>query len=150
MKMLAWFVLPLALGLTELPGAGRVAQPWPDPEEGVDSAIVSEGARAIFSDIELGLAQGNPATFSAHLASQLYVSIPGEQGAYYSSSQAFYLLEEFLQRTRLPDFRFATMEDGPGTPFASGGVSGTRGRAQVYVSLSRAGQRWVISKISIY
>lgn len=147
MKTQAWVLLALALGVSE--GRG-VAEPPQGQDGGVDSVAVAEGTRVIFSDIELGLAQGNPAVFSDHLASQLYVSIPGEQGAYYSSSQAFYLLEEFLQRTRLPDFRFATMEDGPGTPFASGAVSGTRGRAQVYVSLSWAGQRWVISKISIY
>ena len=150
MKMRAWVLLALALGVSEARGAARVVESPRVQEDGGDSVVVAEGIHAIFSDIELGLAQGNPAMFSDHLASQLYVSIPGEQGAYYSSSQAFYLLEEFLQRTRLPEFRFATMEDGPGTPFASGAVSGTRGRAQVYVSLSRAGQRWVISKISIY
>lgn len=148
MRTRTWVLLALPVVLFSVGSAGRVAEgQW---GVAVDSAATAEETRKVFSDIELGLAQGNPAAFSAHFASQLYVSIPGEQGAYYSSSQAFYLLEQFLQRTRFPDFRFASMEDGPGTPFASGAVSGSRGRAQVYVSLSRAGQRWVISKISIY
>jgi hypothetical protein len=130
--------------------AGRVALGQQGPGRVADTALAADDSRRIFSDIEIGLSQGNPSVFSDHLASQLYLSIPGEQSAYFSSSQAFYLLEQFFQRTRLPDFQFTTMADGPGTPYASGVVSGARGQAQVYVSLSRSGERWVISKISIY
>jgi len=150
MRTRTWVLLALPIAVWTVGAAGGVASGQQAPSATADSAGTGEESRQIFSDIELGLAQGNPAAFSAHLASQLYVSVPGEQGAYYSSSQAFYLLEQFFQRTRLLDFRFTTMQDGPGTPYASGVVSGSRGRAQVYVSLSRAGQRWVISKISIY
>jgi hypothetical protein len=143
-------LLALVLAVFAADSTGRVAVGQQRPARVADSALAADESRQIFSDIEIGLSQGNPSVFSDHLASQLYLSIPGEQSAYFSSSQAFYLLEQFFQRTRLPDFRFTTMADGPGTPYASGIVSGVRGQAQVYVSLSRSGERWVISKISIY
>ena len=149
MKMRTWVLLALPLAVVLIASAESLTPPERVQAMVADSSVSGE-IRQIFSAIELGLAQGNPAAFSGHLASQLYLSIPGEQGAYYSASQAFYLLEQLFQRTRLPDFQFTAMEDGPGTPYASGVVSGSRGRAQVYVSLSWAGERWVISKISIY
>jgi len=150
MRMRTWLLVSLPLMLGTLSVTGEIASGQQQQSNSIDSSSAAEESRRIFTDIELGLAQGNPAVFSDHLASQLYVSIPGEPGAYFSSSQAFYLLEQFFQRSRLPDFRFTTMAAGPGTPYASGMVSGTRGRAQVYVSLSRSGAHWVISKISIF
>ena len=145
MRTRRWLLLAFLLTVLTAGSASAAAVP---PQ--ADSIASADERAQIFSHIELGIAQGNPAAFSDHFAPQVYLSIPGEQGAYYSASQAFYLLEQFFRRNRLPDFRFTTMQDGPGTPFASGVVSGARGRAQVYVSLSRAGDGWVIGKMSIY
>lgn len=132
-----------------------------DPQEKQQSFMPRDAARgqqpefrSIFSTIEQGLSSGDVSAFSRHMGSQVYVRLRGKEGGYYSASQAYYLLDQFLRTQKVSGFRFSTVGSSETNPYATGSaglvVRGAREFAQVYVSLSQAGDRWVISQINIY
>ncbi len=113
-----------------------------------------ESIRPIFESIEQGLVDAAPEDFSAHLGSQVLLNLRGAESGYYSSSQAFYVLQNYLRGHRPTHVRFSTFGDADGAPYGTGSVTfhvrGTREIAQVYVSLASAGDRWVIAQFNIY
>ena len=115
---------------------------------------VKEESRKIFSSVQQGLSSGNISTFSQHMGSQVYVNLRGGESGYYSANQAYYLLENYFKTRRLVNFNFSTIGESESNPYATGSAGfnekGSRERAQVYVSLSLAGNRWVITQINIY
>jgi len=110
--------------------------------------------RDILTTIERGMVSGDVHSFSAHMGSQVYVRLRGQEGGLYSSNQAYYLLQQFLRSWKVTSFRFSTVGESESNPYAAGSASltvrGSREYAQVYVSLTRAGDRWVISQINVY
>jgi hypothetical protein len=111
-------------------------------------------ARELFEEIERGLASGNANSLSGLLAPEVQVSLRGGESGYFSSHQAYYLLETYLRNRRLVNLTFSTIGDADNYPYATGGANllyrGSREYVQVYVALSPAGDRWVISRINIY
>ena len=110
--------------------------------------------RQIFEGIQHGMKTGNVATFSQHFGSQVLFNLRGGESGYYSANQAYYLLESYLKSRKLVYFDFSTIGESESNPYATGSagfnVKGSREVAQIYVSLSLAGERWVISQINIY
>ena len=110
--------------------------------------------KRIFESIQQGLADGNVGEFSRHLGSHVLVNLQKGESGYYSASQAYYVLESYLKNKKVISFRFTTIGESEANPYATGGaginVKGVREFIQVYVSLSWAGDRWVISQINIY
>jgi hypothetical protein len=108
----------------------------------------------IFRDVEGGIAVGSVAQFSGHLGPQLYLQLPESEGAHYSANQAFSVLDLFLRRHKIVGVKFTTFGTSESGPYATGNVAylvkGVRQNAQVYVSLARRGDRWVITHLSIY
>ena len=125
-----------------------VAAGWTQHEDS------GESYRKVFADVERGIADGIVQTFSGHFGSQLSVSLRGGESGYYSANQAYYLLENYLRTRKLTGFTFSTIGESDSNPYATGSVRissrGTRENAQVYVSLSFAGRRWVITQMNIY
>ncbi|MBI4536042.1 MAG: DUF4783 domain-containing protein [Ignavibacteriae bacterium] len=110
--------------------------------------------RGIFEGVQQGLSSGNIGVFAEHFASQVFVNLRDGESGYYSANQAYYVLENYFRSRRVMSFDFTTIGESESNPYATGsaGLSfkGTREIAQVYVSLSRAGDRWVITQINIY
>ncbi len=110
--------------------------------------------RKIFGSIEQGISAGTVGMFSGHFADQVYVSLRGGESGYYSANQAFYLLDNYFKTRRLAQFNFTTISESESNPYATGSVGfnirGRREYAQVYVSLTRSGGRWVITQMNIY
>jgi hypothetical protein len=108
----------------------------------------------VVDDVERGIASGSVADFSAHFPSQVSISLRGEGSGTYSSNQAYYFLDQFFRLHRFTGCKFTTVGESGGIPFATGSASftlkGGRETAQVYLSLARSGDRWVISQINIY
>ena len=108
----------------------------------------------VINDVERGIGSGSVTEFSAHFPSQVSISLRGEGSGTYSSNQAYYLLDQFFRQRRFTGCKLSTVGESGGTPFATGSASftlkGGRETAQVYLSLSRSGDRWVISQINIY
>jgi hypothetical protein len=121
---------------------------------GGDRIPSGENHRKLFDKVQDGLSSGRVSSFSDLLGPQVHVTLRGGESGYYSSSQAYYLLEKYLHTNRLSDLEFSTIGESGNTPYASGkgGIIGKGGseRAQVYVSLTQVGERWLISQIKIY
>jgi len=110
--------------------------------------------REVFTEIERGLSAGNVNGFSGVFAPEVQVNLRGGESGYFSSHQAYYLLDTYLHTRRLANLSFTTIGESDVNPYATGGASlmyrGSREYVQVYVALSLAGDRWVISRINIY
>jgi hypothetical protein len=110
--------------------------------------------RELFAEIERGLSSGNANGLSGLFAAEVQVSLRGGENGYFSSHQAYYLLETYLRNRRLVNLTFSTIGDSDVNPYATGGANllyrGSREYVQVYVALTLSGDRWVISRINIY
>jgi hypothetical protein len=110
--------------------------------------------REIFTAVEVGVDNGVAEAFSAFFAKQVYVSVRSGESGLYSSNQAYYILKNYLSTRKPLGFTFTTYGTTDNTPFATGRASfrykGTREFVQVFVSLSRVEDDWVIDKINIY
>ncbi len=110
--------------------------------------------REVFSEIERGLSAGNVNSFSGVFAPEVQVNLRGGESGYFSSHQAYYLLDTYLRSRRLANLSFTTIGESEVNPYATGGANllyrGSKDYVQVYVALSLAGGRWVISRINIY
>jgi len=108
----------------------------------------------LFGTIQQGLASGSPAVFSGNLAPQVYLNLRGGESGYYSANQVHYVLENYFKSRRLVNVKFSTIGESDANPYATGSATfverGTRSLAQVYVSLTRSGERWIITQINIY
>jgi hypothetical protein len=112
------------------------------------------GYHDLFGAVQQGLASGSAGAFSGHFAPQVYVNLRGGESGYYSANQAHYVLENYFKTRRLVNVKFSTIGESDAAPYATGSATfverGTRSLAQVYVSLTRSGDRWIITQINIY
>ncbi len=110
--------------------------------------------RDVFQLVQRGLTSGDVSLFSPYFAPQVMINLHGGENGSYSSGQAHYVLENYCRPRRFGHFTFTTIEDSGSNPYATGSVAfnyrGRRDLAQVYVSLTQSGDRWVISQINIY
>jgi hypothetical protein len=105
-----------------------------------------------FDRVEEGLSNGDADRLAPLLGSQTYLSLfDGSQG-YYSSGQAFYLLQDFFRVNRPVSFKYVNTHNGD-APYATGEYQyETRGRrnvARVYAAFKRDGSSWKLSQLSI-
>lgn len=107
----------------------------------------------VFEKIEIGISSGNVDLLSDYLSSQTYLSLSNGIGGYYSSNQAYYVLEDFFRDYKATGFRFGSIQSNNGSPFATGiykyHFRGMKGSAQVFISLKRSARKWKITQISI-
>lgn len=110
--------------------------------------------RAVFEDVREGLATENIGLFSQSFGSQVQLNLRGGESGIYSGNQAYYVLGNYLRTHKVGHVEFTTYGESSTNPYATGTISlntkGSRELGQVYVSLSRAGARWVITQINIY
>jgi hypothetical protein len=110
--------------------------------------------RPVFDLMQQGMSSGNITLFTSHFGSQVLVNLRGGESGYYSANQAYYVLEGYLRSRRILHFNFSSIGESESNPYATGSAGfnfkGSRENAQVYVSLSWVGDRWVITQINIY
>jgi hypothetical protein len=110
-------------------------------------------ARQIFEELEEAITKGNVSAIASFFSSQTYFSLTNGSSGYYSSNQAFYILENFFNLYQVRAFRFNNIQAGESNPYATGVYSyelrGRRDTAQVYVSLKLSGNSWKITQITI-
>lgn len=96
---------------------------------------------------------GDVSKFSSFFSDRTYISLANGTAGYYSSNQAYYVLQDFLLYYKPSNFRITHQVTDSENPFASGEMkyfsNGMRGTAQVYVSLKNDNGNWRISQITI-
>lgn len=121
----------------------------------LQQGVIPTGEQAvIFSSVESGILAGRADSLSPFFGTRVFIQLRGAEGGYFSSAQSYYILESFFTGRRAVSARFTTYGKSDTSPYATGSASfimkGRREDAQVYVALSPAGERWVISHLSIY
>lgn len=107
----------------------------------------------VFSDISQGIANQNIEDVARYFSSQTYLSLSNGISGYYSSNQAYYVLEDFFKIYTVTAFRFNNIQTDSNNPYATGEYQfdyrGQKDIAQVYIALKKAGKNWKITQITI-
>lgn len=118
----------------------------------VDNNRQRNSAEVILTEIEGGIAKGNIPAIFKHLSPQTYFSLTNGIRGYFSSNQAYYILEDFFKIYHVISFRFHSLQAEEGNPYATGiyfyEFKGKRETAQVYISLKNTGNSWKIIQIT--
>ncbi len=109
--------------------------------------------REIFIEVEKGLLNSNVSLFFPFVGGQVYLSLSNGVNGYFSANQVFHVLQDYLRVFRPSSFRFYTIKDDTGNPYATGiylyESKGVRGSSQVFISLNLFGDNWKITQITI-
>lgn len=107
----------------------------------------------IFSDIETGILSNDVQKIAKHFSPQPYISLLNGVNGYYSSNQAYYILEDFFNSFKVISFEMSETKIEDAISFGKGDYyfekKGKREVAHLYITLSKSGSRWYISQISI-
>ncbi|MFA6596167.1 MAG: DUF4783 domain-containing protein [Ignavibacteriaceae bacterium] len=106
----------------------------------------------IFSDIERTFSSGNISLISEYFPSQIYLSLSSGVNGFYSSNQAFYILQDFFQLNQPIAFKYtqrSESESGFATGIFTFENKNKKGTAQVFISVEYSGAKWKISLITI-
>lgn len=104
-------------------------------------------------EIGMGISKTKLSAISPHLSSHIYLSFLNGVSGYYSSNQAYYVLENFFKEYKVTSFNFDSFNFNTVTPFAKGTYyyehKGNRSEAKVYLTMKLTGKSWKITQISI-
>jgi HAMP domain-containing protein len=142
-------LLTLSLLLAPSAPVARASEPAARNAREVESGSPSE----LFTLVETAVRGADVGSLAKSFGRQVYVNLKGGESGYFSSNQASFILQSFFTPRRPVSFSFSTIQL-EGEPFATGSgtflVKGTRETLQLYVSVSRQGDRWVISQFNVY
>ncbi len=112
-----------------------------------------EAASAVFKKIEKGILSGKVSAISNLFNSQIYLSLSNGVNGYYSSNQAYYVLQGYFKNYRVVSFSIESIHNEDGNEVGTGDYSfsfkGKEERAQVYISLKKLGEKWKITQLTI-
>jgi hypothetical protein len=107
----------------------------------------------IFNDIESGIAGNDVKRFSQYFSSQPYISLVNGVNGYYSSNQAYYIMEDFFNSFKVVSFKMEETKSEGSVSYGKGDYyfekKGRRELAHLYITLSKSGNKWYITQISI-
>ena len=107
----------------------------------------------IFNDIESGIISNDVKKFSQHFSSQPYISLVNGVNGYYSSNQAYYIIEDFFNTFKIVSFKMEETKTEVSVSYGKGNYyyekKGKRQIAHLYITLSKSGNKWYITQISI-
>ena len=107
----------------------------------------------VFNDIEKGIVSNDVKKFSQYFSPQPYISLVNGVNGYYSSNQAYYIMEDFFNSFKIVSFEMAETKTEGTVSYGKGDYyyekKGRREVAHLYISLSKSGNKWYITQISI-
>jgi len=122
-------------------------------KQNLNSNSLNSAAVGLLDDIEKGISDTKTSDISPYLSSQVYLSFLNGISGYYSSNQAYYVIEKFLKEYKVISFRFNKLKLNTTAPFAIGTYyyeyKGNRSEAKVFVTLKFTSKSWQITQISI-
>lgn len=113
---------------------------YPSPEFEIENIIA-------------GLNDGSVSNISRYFSNQVYLSLKTGERGYYSSNQAYYLLDKFFKIYEPISFQTTAKMIESANPYLAGKLfcrfKGSIESFQFYMSLNWNGFRWEITQISI-
>ena len=108
---------------------------------------------SIFNKIERSINNSSANGISKYFNSRVFVSLPNNKKNYFSSNQLFYLLKDYFSNRNIMYFSFEKVSVAGTNPFGYGSVTyehlGMRKNCTIYVSLSKVGEHWRITKFVV-
>lgn len=106
-----------------------------------------------FNDIEKGIVNNDVKKISQYFSPQPYISLVNGVNGYYSSNQAYYILEDFFNSFKIVSFKMEETKTEGTVSYGKGDYyfekKGRREIAHLYITLSKSGNKWYITQISI-
>ena len=107
----------------------------------------------IFNNLESGILTNDVKKISKYFSPQPYISLINGVNGYYSSNQAYYILEDFFTTYKVVSFKISETKNEESVSYGKGDYyfekKGKRQVAHLYVTLSKSGSKWHITQISI-
>jgi hypothetical protein len=118
-----------------------------------DARSYKESCRPILDEIGRGMSSGKISSISYLLSSQIYLNLSNGVSGYYSSNQAYYVIQEFLKTHQVISLKINDIQEDEENVYATGVysslVQGKRESSQIYISLKRSSKKWKITQITI-
>jgi hypothetical protein len=112
-----------------------------------------ESYRTTLDGIGNGMSSGKIASFSNLFSSQIYLNLSNGVSAYYSSNQAYYVIQDFLRTHQAISLNINDVQEDEENVYATGTynflVNGRREFSQIYISLKHCTNKWQITQITI-
>jgi hypothetical protein len=121
--------------------------------EGKDMHSARQSYQTALDEIGSGLSSGKIASISYLFSSQIYLNLSNGVNGYYSSNQAYYVIQEFLTTHQILSLDINDIKEDEENVYATGSYSfaaqGKRESSQIYISLKRSSNKWKITQITI-
>lgn len=108
---------------------------------------------SIYSALEKGITNSKVENFTKYIKTKAYLSLINNASAYYSQSQAHYVLKEFFNVYEPVNFKFNHKTTQKNISYATGIFQyyyrGSKKQSDVFVSLEYEDGRWQISQLTI-
>lgn len=112
-----------------------------------------QAAFSIFKKIEEGISSGKVSEISNFFSSQMYLTLSNGVNGYYSSNQAYYVLQGYFKNYRVISCSIENISNEDENVIGTGDYTylfkGKEGKAQVYISLKKIGKKWKITQLTI-
>ncbi len=107
----------------------------------------------IFHKIERSINNSSANGISDYFYDRVFISLPNNKSNYFSSNQLFYLLKDYFSTHNIMYFAFDKVSISGTNPFGYGSATyehlGIRKNSTIYVSLSKFGHNWRITKFVV-
>ncbi len=141
-------LLSFSTVLLQTEDAGAAA---PSPNLSVDQS--EREARELLLSAKDALSSGNVRFLKPRLGGKVYLNLFTGINSYYSSAQAFLILESFFSTYTPISFSFSSRNFSIRNPYGFGPLTyerrGRRGTAELFISLAVIDGKWVINQITI-
>lgn len=122
------------------------------PKSKLHERIIQTPAAPVFEKIIEGIEAANVSIFAHYFGKQVYISLNSGERGYYSSNQAYYVLQNYLNIYKPINFKISTRLLNSITPYCAGRLvynfKGVRETVQVYISLTLTENNWEITQIT--
>lgn len=136
-----------------LPAPAVGPQAASSAQQGGHRSSQEEAAREILMGAKDALSSGNVSFLRGHLGQRVYLNLLNGTSGYYSSDQAYIILSSFFSTWTPISFSFSSRNFSIANPYGFGPLNferrGRRGIAELFLSLTRTNDRWVINQITV-
>ncbi len=148
-KLLKILILFSLIGFLSVPGYSSLKYDVYDTGGKQDQQTAS----SVFKKIEEGISSGKVSAISNLFSSQMYINLSNGVNGYYSSNQAYYVLQRYFKNYRVISFSIENIHEEDDNVIGTGDYvyffKGSERKAQVYLSLKKTGNKWKIIQLTI-
>jgi len=121
--------------------------------ESKEARLYKESYHSALDEIGNGISSGNISAIYNLFSSQIYLSLTNGVSGYYSSNQAYYVIQDFLKTHQVVSLDINDIQEDEENVYATGAysylVKGKKESSLIYICLKRSNKKWKITQITI-